>query len=118
MKTYKDLFVCEICKYQTPKEFEGSEPNTCCACMPLDTEFHATCERNGVKLKKLPREFVTPPKTAQNGAILSNKELIFKIKQHISQIAKLTLAPSGDFTLYLSLEKLNDFFEELEKSIV
>ena len=44
-------------------------------------------------------------------------ELIFKIKQYISQIAKLTLAPAGDFTLHLSLEKLNNFFEELEGEV-
>lgn len=28
-------FICEICHCVTPIECEGSEPNTCAACMPL-----------------------------------------------------------------------------------
>ena len=36
----KNSFTCEICKCLTPKECEGSEPNTCAMCMPLtDDEF-------------------------------------------------------------------------------
>lgn len=68
-------FVCEICKCETPIECEGSEPNTCADCMPPDIKFNALCERNGVKLKKLPREFVIPPKTAQNKPKITTEEL-------------------------------------------
>lgn len=32
----KDAFICEICHCITPIECEGSEPNTCAACMPLN----------------------------------------------------------------------------------
>ena len=114
----KKYFKCEICGCEVPNECEGAEPNTCAECMPLDTEKMGQIKRNRYEMDKFPREAETPLKTAQNRAVLSNKELIFKIKQYISQIAKLTLAPAGDFTLYLSLEKLNNFFEELEKGIV
>jgi len=31
-------FICEICGEETPKECEGSEPNTCAMCMPLPNE--------------------------------------------------------------------------------
>ena len=29
------FFICEICGEKTPKDCEGSEPNTCAMCMPL-----------------------------------------------------------------------------------
>lgn len=29
-------FECEICKCLTPKKYEGTEPNTCEMCMPLN----------------------------------------------------------------------------------
>ena len=32
----KDAFVCEICHCITPIECEGSEPNTCADCMPIN----------------------------------------------------------------------------------
>lgn len=31
-------FVCEICGEETPMECEGSEPNTCAECMPINIE--------------------------------------------------------------------------------
>ena len=31
-------FVCEICHCITPIECEGSEPNTCADCMPINYE--------------------------------------------------------------------------------
>lgn len=31
-------FICEICGEKTPIECEGSEPNTCAECMPINTE--------------------------------------------------------------------------------
>ena len=34
----KESFVCEICKCETPKIYEGSEPNTCSMCMPLEEQ--------------------------------------------------------------------------------
>ena len=38
--TKKSSFTCEICHCLTPKECEGSEPNTCAMCMPLpDNNF-------------------------------------------------------------------------------
>ena len=37
-------FVCEICHSVTPIECEGSEPNTCAMCMPLDDVNFNTCE--------------------------------------------------------------------------
>lgn len=112
-------FVCEICKCETPIECEGREPNTCADCMPPDIKFNALCERNGVKLKKLPQEFVIPPKTAQNkpkspiGDEVDN--ILKRIKVFISQNAKLTLAPHGDFNIIISLDKLNNLFEKIEK---
>ena len=39
VKNYKKAhFVCEICDCLTPKEYEGSEPNTCAECMPINIE--------------------------------------------------------------------------------
>lgn len=39
VKNYKQAhFVCEICGCLTPKECEGSEPNTCAECMPINIE--------------------------------------------------------------------------------
>ena len=35
----KKTFICEICHCETPIECEGSEPNTCAMCMPIDFEF-------------------------------------------------------------------------------
>lgn len=29
-------FICEICHCRTPKSAEGSEPNTCNMCMPVE----------------------------------------------------------------------------------
>lgn len=29
-------FICEICGEVTPISCEGSEPNTCAMCMPID----------------------------------------------------------------------------------
>ncbi|MBR4003751.1 MAG: hypothetical protein IKI95_06860 [Clostridia bacterium] len=113
----KKYFKCEICGKRLKTELEGGYPNTCAECVPLDSEKTHTLGHKWYELKQLPNEYVIPPKMAQNGAVLSNKELIFKIKQYISQIAKLTLAPAGDFTLHLSLEKLNNFFEELEGEV-
>ena len=34
----KDTFICEICHCITPIECEGSEPNTCADCMPINYE--------------------------------------------------------------------------------
>lgn len=34
----KDAFICEICHCVTPFECEGSEPNTCADCMPINYE--------------------------------------------------------------------------------
>lgn len=35
-----ETFICEICGVETPVEYEGSEPNTCCMCMPIiDIDF-------------------------------------------------------------------------------
>ena len=34
----KESFICEICKCETPKLYEGSEPNTCAMCMPLEEQ--------------------------------------------------------------------------------
>lgn len=31
-------FICEICGEETPIECEGSEPLTCCDCMPINIE--------------------------------------------------------------------------------
>ena len=31
-------FICEICGEETPIECEGSEPNTCAECMPIEEE--------------------------------------------------------------------------------
>lgn len=31
-------FICEICGEETPIECEGSEPNTCAECMPINIE--------------------------------------------------------------------------------
>lgn len=37
VKNYKKThFLCEICGCLTPYECEGSEPNTCAMCMPLE----------------------------------------------------------------------------------
>lgn len=30
----EETFVCEICHCKTPKQYEGTEPNTCEMCMP------------------------------------------------------------------------------------
>ena len=39
IKNYKKThFICEICKCLTPVECEGSEPNTCAMCMPIERE--------------------------------------------------------------------------------
>ena len=35
-KRTKKYFICEICGEKTPIECEGSEPNTCAMCMPID----------------------------------------------------------------------------------
>lgn len=32
----KYAFICEICHCVTPIECEGSEPNTCADCMPIN----------------------------------------------------------------------------------
>lgn len=34
----KGYFMCEICQCFTPIECEGSEPNTCAECMPINIE--------------------------------------------------------------------------------
>lgn len=36
-------FVCEICGEETPIECEGSEPNTCAECMPINVEERGDC---------------------------------------------------------------------------
>lgn len=33
-----DEFTCEICKQKTHIMYEGSEPLTCCDCMPLEEQ--------------------------------------------------------------------------------
>lgn len=33
-----DEFICEICKQKTHIMYEGSEPLTCCDCMPLEEQ--------------------------------------------------------------------------------
>lgn len=33
-----EFFKCEICGCITPDNCEGSEPNTCASCMPLEEE--------------------------------------------------------------------------------
>lgn len=63
-------FICEICKNETPIECEGSEPNTCADCMPLDIDLVAPFGRKGVEMGKFPREHETPPRMAQNRANL------------------------------------------------
>ena len=37
-KHKQSYFVCEICGCLTQKECEGSEPNTCAECMPINVE--------------------------------------------------------------------------------
>ena len=40
-------FVCEICGEITPKECEGTEPNTCAMCMPCENPQNLSeIERN------------------------------------------------------------------------
>lgn len=38
----KQGFKCEICAQYTPKECEGTEPNTCAICMPVLKEEKPT----------------------------------------------------------------------------
>ena len=41
----QDTFICEICGEKAPVEYEGSEPNTCAECMPIEpTDVKGVCD--------------------------------------------------------------------------
>lgn len=64
----KKNFICEICHCETPVECEGSEPNTCADCMPLDFEFIRYCKaRNNAGLNNLSAKQEKPCQRAKNG---------------------------------------------------
>lgn len=69
----KKNFICEICHCETPVECEGSEPNTCADCMPLDFEFIRHCKaRNNAGSNSLSTErekAVEMAKKGQNGDV-------------------------------------------------
>lgn len=40
----QDTFICEICGEKVPTDYEGSEPNTCVECMPIEpTNIKGVC---------------------------------------------------------------------------
>lgn len=64
----KKNFICEICHCETPVECEGSEPNTCAMCMPIDYGFVRYCKaRNNAGLNNLSSKQEKPYKMANIG---------------------------------------------------
>lgn len=58
----------EEIKEETAVECEGSEPNTCADCMPLDFEFIRYCKaRNNAGLNNLSVKEEKPCQRAKNG---------------------------------------------------
>ena len=65
----KKTFICEICHCETPIECEGSEPNTCAMCMPIDYEFIRYCKaRESERLNNLSTEVEKPCQRAKIGS--------------------------------------------------
>ena len=64
----KKTFICEICHCETPVECEGSEPNTCAMCMPVDYEFlrHYKAQKE-MRLNNLSAKQEKPCQRAKNG---------------------------------------------------